>query len=907
MRRNSATPARTTTQWPTRFAVSGTVSSLDSGASTGTVLDQHFGRLAEGQHPFSGESLVRHRTPCTYTNDRGHSVTTMAHRAAWDATFSAPKSVSLTALVGGDERVRRAHEESVGVALDELERYVQARLGNHPAEATGQWVAARFEHDSARPVDGYAAPQLHTHVVVFNLTQTETGEIRPLQPRELYKSQQYATAVYRAELATRLEDLGYPIERGAHGQPEIQGYSPAYLEASSPRRQQIEAYLVQQDRHGAGPAQIAAHQTREAKQERSPEEMQRQHREMAHAFGDQPAHVVHAAHERAHDLTNHVTRITAHAAVTFAKDRNLERAAVVDERALLRDALTRGMGALSFAAVRAEFDHRVEAGEFVEDQRPGAPGRAFTTREMMALERETMHVMQAGQHRGPALASLSTRDAIAHEYAHLSEPQCAAIDQILASHDQILALEGVAGAGKTTALAAVREAAERDGYQVEGFAPTSRAAQQLEEAGIASGTLQRHLARADESHVHDKRLYVLDESSLASTVQLHAFLHRLAPDDRVLLVGDVRQHQSVDAGRPYQQLQEAGMETARLEAIVRQRDPALRAVVEQLARGEVRGAIHDLDAQGRVHEITGREERLAALAREYLRQPDRTLIVSPDNHSRLEINQIIHQARQTEGQVAAQDRHVRVLVARQEVTGADRQWAAHYHAGDVVRYTKGSQTYGLAAGEYARVVHVNAEDNHVTVRRAHGARVSYDPKRLQGVTLYRETDRAFAAGDRVQLTAPDREHHLANRELGTIEQLEAKGELRLRLDLGRIVALDLRAHPHLDYGYAVTSHSSQGQGRPGPRAHRRGASRRIARKPALGVRRALSRPVRRPDLHQRQGNTRRRPGSRRLASGRHRAHARPSNTRADDRAVSGAPAWHRLRDLNRATPAIASR
>jgi hypothetical protein len=116
------------------------------------------------------------------------------------------------------------------------------------------------------------------------------------------------------------------------------------------------------------------------------------------------------------------------------------------------------------------------------------------------------------------------------------------------------------------------------------------------------------------------------------------------------------------------------METARLDAIVRQRDPALRAIVEQLARGEVRGAVHQLDAQGRVHEITDREERLAAIAREYLRQPDRTLIVSPDNRSRLEINQVIHQARQTEGQVAAQERHVRVLVARREVTGADRQW-----------------------------------------------------------------------------------------------------------------------------------------------------------------------------------------------------------------------------------------
>ena len=168
----------------------------------GEVSEEHFQRLSEGQHPVTGEQLVRHKAAREYVNEHGQKVRTMEHRAGWDATFSAPKSVSLTALVGGDERVRAAHQESVAVALDELEQYVQARIGgNLPAETTGKWVAAKFEHDSARPVDGYAAPQLHTHVVFFNLTETEDGEIYALQPRELYKTQQYATAVYRSELA----------------------------------------------------------------------------------------------------------------------------------------------------------------------------------------------------------------------------------------------------------------------------------------------------------------------------------------------------------------------------------------------------------------------------------------------------------------------------------------------------------------------------------------------------------------------------------------------------------------------------------------------------------------------------------------------------------------------------------
>src|SRR5215470_13895467 len=138
----------------------------------GEVQEEHFQRLANGQHPLTAEQLVRHQTAREYVTARGETVSTMEHRAGWDATFSAPKSVSLTALVGGDERIREAHQQSVAVALGELEQYVQARIGgNLPAETTGKWVAATFEHDSARPVDAYAAPQLHTHVVFFNVTE----------------------------------------------------------------------------------------------------------------------------------------------------------------------------------------------------------------------------------------------------------------------------------------------------------------------------------------------------------------------------------------------------------------------------------------------------------------------------------------------------------------------------------------------------------------------------------------------------------------------------------------------------------------------------------------------------------------------------------------------------------------
>jgi conjugative relaxase-like TrwC/TraI family protein len=779
----------------------------------GEVGEEHFQRLTEGQHPLTGEQLVRHKAAREYVNEHGQKIRTMEHRAGWDATFSAPKSVSLTALVGGDERIREAHQQSVAIALDELERYTQARIGgNLPAETTGKWVAAKFEHDSARPVDGYAAPQLHTHVVFFNLTETEGGDTYALQPRELYKTQQYATAVYRSELATRLKALGYEIERGKSGQPEIKGYSEEYLAASSPRRQQIEEHLGKENQRGADAAQIAAHKTRQPKLELSQEEMQQRHEQMAEAFGNQPSHVVEAAKHREERIEQDSPRTSVQSAVTFSKERNLEREAVVEERELLRDALRRSMGQATLTDIRSEFEKRADAGEFIAvESKAGAPGRAFTTQEMLDHERDTIQIMRDGQNKHEVLVGSHTRRETEKDRPHLNESQRTAVEQILSSRDQVMALEGVAGAGKTTSLSAVREAAEREGYVVEGFAPTSRAAQKLSESGIKSSTLQRHLARSDEQHDGGKRLYVLDESSLASTRQMNEFLHRLKDSDRVLLVGDTRQHQAVEAGTPYQQLQEAGIETARLDEIVRQKDPALKEVVEHLSRGNVREAMEQLDAQGRVHEIVDRDERLKEIAREYAKKPDGTLVVSPDNESRREINQVIHREMQTRGQVVTHEHKQRVLVARQEITGADRQWAGQYEHGDVVRYTRGSKTHGIEAGEYARVERVNEKENLVTVKRENGEQVSYDPRRLQGVTLYRETERAFSAGDRVQFTAPYKEQHVANRELGTIEKMDAGGNLQLRMDSGRSVAFNVKEHPHLDHGYAVTSHSSQGQ------------------------------------------------------------------------------------------------
>ena len=784
---------------------------------SGEVSQEAFARLSEGQHPETERQMVKHRTAKEYSNPDGTTTKSAEHRSAWDATFSPSKSISLTALVGGDERIREAHREAVTIALGELEKYTQARIGgNNPGETTGKFIAAKFEHDTARPVDGYAAPQLHTHAVIFNVTERPDGSTRALQEKPFFESQEFVTAVYQAELTYRLRKLGYEIEAGKSGAPEIKGYTREYLEASSLRTQQIQDELERTGYSGPKAAQIAAHSTRERKQTLSPGEVLSAHKTLAAQFGNQPEQVIAAAarERNIRQKREPARNQSAKEAVTFARNSVFEREAVVDERVILRDALRRGMGEATYAQVRAEFNVREENGGFIP--KLGAKydsGRKFTTPETIANERANVSIVLKGQSTVEPILSTAEAKAQARSRDFLNPKQQVVIEEVLQSRDRVHGLQGLAGTGKTTALAAIREGAEKGGYTVEGFAPASKAAGALRDAGVSATTLQSFIARRKEAPDPDiKRLYMLDESSLTSSRDMRSFLERIGPNDRVLVIGDTRQHQAVDAGRPFQQMQEAGMRTAQLDQIVRQRNaPELLEAVQHLASGEVKTGIQMLADQGRVVEIANPKDRISAIAKDYANRPEQTIIVSPDNRSRQQINEAVRVELLAKGTLASDGRELRTLVQRSELTGAERTWAARYDTGDVLQYRRGSKSMGIEQNSFATVRSVNAQANTLTVELQDGKMVSYDPKRLQGVSAYREVTREFATGDRIQFTAQKRNLGVANRDLGTITRI-ALGEIVVRLDgkAERSVSFDPNIVRGFDHGYAVTSHSSQG-------------------------------------------------------------------------------------------------
>ena len=531
-------------------------------------------------------------------------------------------------------------------------------------------------------------------------------------------------------------------------------------------------------------------------------------------YNDQARHISAGAEQRPLiRFSQDEIAARAQEAVTFARDNAVEREAVADMRQITTDALRRNLGRTTYEAVINELLQRKESGEFIDIVREQRP-LAATTQRMVQMEKENVQTVIDGKGASPAIVRASrVKDVVANaaqsKQLRLNADQQSAVETILSSDDRIVGLQGGAGTGKTTALSVLREAAQTEGYQVRGFAPTTRAAQQLAESSIETETLQKFLRRRQQP-TSDKRLFVVDESSLASTKQLNKFFARLEPEDKVLLVGDVRQHQAVEAGSPFEQLQQHGMTTPQLNEIVRQRDPELKQTVEKLSSRQIREAVAALDSRGKVIEIPNERERLEAMAQDYCKSPTNTLVISPANRERVNLNGLIHRQLQCQGNVSRDEQQVKVYVNRQDMTGTERTFANSYRPGeDIIRYNHASKVYKVNVGDYVKVTGTNHETNEITVRFDNGRILTYDPTRLSGVSVYKEAERAFAEGDRIQFRAPFKDKRIVNGELGSITNLEPE-QMRVTLDSGRRVTFDHQQFRHLDYGYAVTSHSSQG-------------------------------------------------------------------------------------------------
>jgi len=772
---------------------------------SGDVASEDFRAVLRGLHPASGEVLVH---KANGYDDR---------RAGWDATFNAPKSVSIQGLVEDDHRLIEAHRKAVSRALEELEQYaLSRRRGGSEWVVTGNIVAARFDHIAARPAsgvqDGYGPdPHLHTHVVIANMTRRPDGQWRGLDPIEIYRAQSFATAVYRSELAAEVQQLGYEIRiAGPDGRWELDGYTREQVMAFSRRRQDIEQTLAREGLAGAQAAQNIAHRTRLAKDNRDEESLKAEWRSRALQYGIEVERLL--SQSRARGPIQFSRPEKAEEAIRQSIDENIEREAVIDRRALEAKALQHAMGSVELDQIRIESERFQQIGRLiVAGDSVNSPRGAYTTPEMIALERGNIELMRAGQSRATAISSSNEIRRWA-SHRNLLPDQTAAAELTLASTDWITSIEGRAGAAKTTTVGAIQEFAQEHGFAVRGFAPTTRAVKALSEAGVSARTVAS-LLEGQPPDAQTKQMWIVDESSLLPTRQVNRLLRKAREQsvERIVFVGDQRQHHAIEAGRPLYQMQESGMLIARLDTIRRQRDPELRQAVMHAAKGEVAESLAILDRRGDIREVADLEQRRKQIAREYVaahQSGERVLVVSPANDERRELNQAIRAELIARGHISPLGTERTILVNR-GLSGAQRSIAYNYEAGDVIRFTRGSKQFAIAKGAYAHVEKVDRDANMLTIDTGNGRRVQYNPVRLFGVEAFREELRVLGLGDRIQFRSPDRALGVANGDFATIKTIDAHRAV-LFLDNGKKLSGAADRLRHIDHGYASTSHSAQG-------------------------------------------------------------------------------------------------
>ena len=725
------------------------------------------------------------------------------HQPGWDLTFSCPKSVSaLWSQAGAD--VQRAVQEAQAAAVREALDYLQDAAaftrrgkGGHTREPT-RLVVAAFDHGTSRAQD----PQLHTHCLVLNVGVRADGTTGTILSEPFYRHKLAAGAVYRAELSDQLEKrLGVVLER-ERSWFEVKGIPAGLVAEFSKRREQVQKALAECGATGARAAAKLTLATRDGKEHRPRAELLAAWREVGRTHGftaDDVAGLLLTQGPR-QDLAGRVG-----ACIRAAVERITRHESHFSERDLVRhaaeEAQARGVAASVLRhGVKQALAHSPEI------ERLGrAKGEVrYTTREMLALEEKMLGQvdgLRAKFSRPLAEAAVAPAEGV------LSGEQKRALRHLTQSDGAIHLVSGLAGTGKTSMLRAAREAFEREGFEVLGACLSGKAAQGLEEgAGIRSHTLARligmpeagyrgeldqgpadalaghgrQLGRAalgkDTWRVEPVRLtprsvLVVDEAGMVGTRQMERLTERaLAAGARLVLVGDERQLQAIDAGGPFGSIG-ARLGRAALTEIRRQREPWAREAVKRIASGEGRAALREYARRGLVSVAEGGKEAMHALIRSWKRRgtsdPKDNLILAPTNADAAALNRMAQAERRLAGKLGG---------CGLAVAGAD------FHRGDRLLFTRNSKRYGVQNGSLGTVTGVDVARQTLTVKLDQGRLVlvlvtDYPHLKLGYSLTTHKSQGATTENAYVLLGGPTQD-----RELSYVQASRARGDTRFFLD-----------------------------------------------------------------------------------------------------------------------------
>ena len=785
------------------------------------------------------------------------------HRAGLDLTFSAPKSVSLVALLGGNRRVVAAHLAAVRNTMQWAEsRLALARQGanGHTTLKTSNLVYALFPHDVSRARD----PQLHVHAVIANATQRPDGQWRALRNDALYQENTLIGAVYHAELRAALEKLGYGVVMtGKHGSFEIAGIDRATIEQWSTRRGDI---LAMADKLEIGSPQglrAVAERTREGKTEIEPGKLAEVWQALAQERGlnldglveramqaSAQRGIVARVHEWGRELVGRITHAfgprpeplmghprepprgaTLAAAYSVAAGvRHLtERQATFAPGELLREALNFSAHGARVGDIEQRIDKLVDKRVILQKDHDGLP--RMTTRDVLRTESEIVSHMEMARNDAQVLvaskvASESLEAAAEARGIKLSAEQREAAHAIISGLDRYQLVQGDAGSGKTTLFALVRDVLAGRGHDILALAPQHKLARELRDgaglkAGTVAGFLVRHAQLTGKPNVYAAQLakqqlggkiLLVDEASMLSHRQVLGLMQIAdhAGIAKLVLVGDVRQIASPEAGRPFAMLQIEGAPIARLAENRRQLDPQMREAVAAARLGRTGRALDALG--GRVSEsrdpaLSGAKAWLALSPEER----SRTAILTSGHALRNQVLDHVRKGLIAEGALGKESltlpTYENLNLTREQI----RQ-IGNYAPGQRLTLFQQQSKLGLARGTY-RVESVDAKKGEVLLSRD-GAISRFDPAKLSpGATkasLSVPSQIEVRQGDRLIWTTNDRQLGIANGSPVEVTRIQG-GAITLK-DAGttRTLASGNPLRQSLAHGLALNMHRAQG-------------------------------------------------------------------------------------------------
>jgi conjugative relaxase-like TrwC/TraI family protein len=738
------------------------------------VSRDQFHALCENQNPNDGERLTQR------SQKEGQ------RRVFYDFTCSAPKSVSVLAVTFDDERLIVAHEEATRIAFRELETFAAARVrkqGNQGYRTTGNLVAASFVHDSSRALD----PQLHTHFTVFNATfDKEERCWKALEARGMYDAIRYGTAVYRNELARRVQQIGYRIQPAKHGF-EIEGVSGELLKRFSKRSQQRDAVVKELEQKlgrklSNNAVALAVHQSR-AKKIKGISTAEVRERQLSQ-LSDDERQSLQSLRASAHSSRLPRIALVENQVLNHAVAHVFERKSVVPEHELLNVALSHRLGAV-------DLNHLKAAVKYLPDL--VKTERGVSTKKILATELDLIQTVNAGcDSVAPLHPGYRPAD-------WLGEDQRRAIYHVLRTSDRITGLRGLAGSGKTTALRELVAVCKEAKIEPLFCAPTAAATDVLRKEGFEAVTLQSLLL--SRQPLSKDKLVVLDEAGAVGMDDMKRLFDG-AKDARIILSGDTGQHASVARGDALRILeQHSDFKSGQLTAIRRQHKAAYRKAVELAAQKRTAEAFAQLERMAAITELAG-DELHGSAAKSYLKALDENksaLLVAPTWAEIEAVTEKVRVELKSSGRLALEEKEFQVFDSL-SWTEAQKRDTRQYRPGMAIHFHR--RGHGFEKDETVQVVAV--ENDSLKVQRADGSEDVFPLGAGIACDVGEKRKLKVAAGDKLLLQS-NWQKKFVNGELVEVKALQ--GDSVLLAD-GRVIPADYRTFTH---GYAVTSHAAQGK------------------------------------------------------------------------------------------------